>query len=65
MANSRETKACRRHLANTTERFVSGGDAALCHITFTTCHDGNCTVIVTELSVIAKVCVTGRHELLL
>jgi len=27
-----------RHLANTTEPFVCGGDAALCQITFTTCY---------------------------
>jgi len=26
-----------RHLANATEPFVSGGDAALCQITLTTC----------------------------
>jgi len=26
-----------RHLANTTERSISGGDAALCQITLTTC----------------------------
>jgi len=26
-----------RHLANTTERSVCGGDAALCQITLTTC----------------------------
>jgi len=27
-----------RHLANTTEPFMCGGDAALCQITLTTCY---------------------------
>jgi len=28
-----------RHLANTTEPFVCGGDAALCQVTLTACYD--------------------------
>jgi len=27
-----------RHLANTTEPFVCGGDVGLCHITLTSCY---------------------------
>jgi len=31
-------KAHCRHLANTTEQFVCGGDVVLCQITLTTCY---------------------------
>ena len=50
-----------RHLANTTEPYVCGGDAALCHSTLTTCHHyylrrGGYFLVVVCLSVCLSIC---------
>jgi len=44
-----------RHLANTTEPSMCGGDAALCQITLTTCSIFLLTVLLTKLTCQLKI----------